>query len=327
MTVPMTRQQLTAEFHCPDSAYRWMCDVNGPHRLEIPQPRQLSFRHWGTSLGNVAIGTLEYATRVTIGIADLPHYYSISLPLRGSQNFELQGNAFNSDSAVAAIISPSQPLRLSMDEQCQKRLVRLSRQAIEHKLAQLLGRNLHRPVIFDSRMPLSGRAQEWWRMVANLQEMLAAEGSLCDLPEVWYNFENSLITSLLYTQPHNYSNELLDRQQGRPAYLTHLETLFLASLDSPLSLADLERAAGVSRKRLYRDFHTHFGVSPIAHFRQLRFEQVRKRLGRATPNESVSSTAMECGFQQLGRFSQEYRARFGELPSETLQKVAQPARQ
>lgn len=321
MTIPLTRQQIAAEFQSPESACRWMCSINGPHRLVVPQPRELSFRHRGTSLTNVSIGIIEYATPVQIDIADLAHSYSISLPLRGAQCFELQGDAFGSDTAMAAIISPSQPLHLRMDEDCQKRLVRLSRQAIEHKLAQLLRRDLTRPVIFDPRMPLSGRVQEWWRMVANLQEMLEVEGSLCDLPEVWSNFENSLITSLLYTQHHNYSNELLDRQQGRPAYLARLEALFRESLDRSLSLIDLERATGVSRERLYRDFHTHYGVSPIAHFRQLRFEHVRQRLERAAPGENVSSIAMDCGFQQLGRFSQEYKVRFGELPSRTLQRA------
>ncbi|QTF92177.1 AraC family transcriptional regulator [Halomonas sp. BM-2019] len=315
-----TRRQIAAEFHSPDSACRWMCSINGPHRLVVPQPRELNFRHRGTRLANVAIGTIEYATPVQIDIADLTHSYSISLPLQGAQSFELPGDAFGSDAGVAAIISPNQPLHLRMDEHCQKRLVRLSRQALEGKLSQLLKRELPRPVIFDPRMPMSGTVREWWRMVANLQEMLDAEGSLCDLPEVWSNFENSLITSLLYTQPHNYSSELLDRQQGRPAYLARLEALFRESLDRPLGLADLERAAGVSRERLYRDFHTHYGVSPIAHFRQLRFEQVRQRLERAAPRESVSSIAMDCGFQQLGRFSQEYKARFGELPSETLKR-------
>ncbi|GGX88582.1 transcriptional regulator [Litchfieldella qijiaojingensis] len=320
VSASLTRQQITAEFHSPDSACRWMCGINGPHRLEVPHPKELSFRHQGTSLGNVSIGIIEYSTPVHIDIADLTHSYSISLPLHGTQSFELRGDAFGSDSGVAAIISPSQPLQLSMDESCRKRLVRLSRQAIERKLSQLLSHELPRPVIFDPRMPLSGTVQEWWRMVANLQEMLDAEGSLCDLPEVWSNFENSLITSLLYTQPHNYSSELLDRQQGRPAYLSRLDALFRDSLDQPLGLADLERATGVSRERLYRDFHTHFGVSPIAYFRQRRFEHVRQRLEQATPMESVSSIAMDCGFQQLGRFSQEYKARFGELPSETLKR-------
>ncbi|WP_431025440.1 hypothetical protein [Halomonas sp. H5] len=80
MTVPLTRQQIAAEFRHPDSACRWMCQVNGPHRLEVPQPRQLSFRHQGTRLGNVSIGTIEYAPRVTVGIADLNRSYQLTLP-------------------------------------------------------------------------------------------------------------------------------------------------------------------------------------------------------------------------------------------------------
>lgn len=320
MTLPLSRQQIAAEFHHPDSACRWMCQINGPHRLEVPKPRWLSFRHQGTRLGNVAIGTIEYATPVSIRIADLTHSYSISLPLNGTQCIEYQGQAFDSNPSAGAIISPSQPLRLSMDEQCKKRLVRLSRRALEHRLSQLLRRQLSQPVVFDPYMPLSGAVKEWWKMVANLQEMLYAEGSLCDIPEVWSNFENSLITSLLYTQPHNYSSELLDRQQCRPAYLDLLEAMLHKSLDRPLGLTDLEQAAGVSRERLYRDFHTHYGISPIAYFRQLRFKYVRQRLEWASTNESVSSIAMDCGFQQLGRFSQEYKARFGELPSQTLNK-------
>lgn len=319
-----TRRQIAAEFQTPDSARRWMCGINGPHRLEVPQPRRLGFRHRGTSLGDVSIGIIEYSTPVHIGIADLTHSYSISLPLRGTQHFELRGDAFGSDTTVAAIISPSQSLRLNMDESCRKRLVRLSRQAVEDKLSRLLGRQLPHPVVFDPRMPLSGTLREWWRMVENLQEMLDAEGSLCDLPEVWSNFESSLVTSLLYSQPHNYSSELLDRQYGRPAYLARLDAWIRDALERPLNLADLERAAGVSRERLYRDFHAHFGVSPVAYVRQRRFDHARQRLEHAAPGESVSSIAMDCGFQQLGRFSQEYKARFGELPSQTLRHAAPP---
>ncbi|MDY7441293.1 helix-turn-helix domain-containing protein, partial [Acinetobacter baumannii] len=53
-------------------------------------------------------------------------------------------------------------------------------------------------------------------------------------------------------------------------------------------------------------------------FRNLRFEVVHKRLQEIRPWENVSSIALDCGFQQLGRFSSEYKKKFGELPSETL---------
>ncbi|WP_275285857.1 AraC family transcriptional regulator [Halomonas elongata] len=312
------RQRIATLIHEPDDACRWMRGINGPHELEVPRPRELAFRHEGTALGNVALGIIEYATRVNIRVDDLAHSYSISLPLSGEQHIEYARQEFASDTRVGAIISPNQPLHLNIGDDCRKQLVRLSREAVHHRLGQLLGRKVTSPVVFDPRMPLEGHLGDWWKTVAHLQDLLGAEGSLCDLPEVWGNFESSLITSLLYAQPHNYSGELLGRQQERPGYLDQLDAMMRESLDQPLTLEDLERLSGVSRERLYQDFHAHFGAAPIAHFRNLRFDWVKRRLEHAGPRESVSSIAMDCGFLQLGRFSRDYQKRFGERPSQVL---------
>ncbi|MBB3231333.1 AraC family transcriptional regulator [Halomonas stenophila] len=316
------RQRIATLLHEPDDACRWMRGINGPHELEVPRPHELAFRHEGTALGNVALGIIEYSTRVNIRVDDLAHSYSISLPLSGEQHIEYARQEFASDTRVGAIISPNQPLHLDIDDDCRKQLVRLSREAVHQRLGQLLGRKVKAPVIFDPRMPLEGHLGDWWKTVAHLQDLLGAEGSLCDLPEVWGNFESSLITSLLYAQPHNYSGELLGRQQERPGYLDQLDAMMRESLDQPLTLEDLEKLSGVSRERLYQDFHAHFGTAPIAHFRNLRFEWVKRRLEHAGPRESVSSIAMDCGFLQLGRFSKDYQKRFGERPSQAIGRFA-----
>ena len=44
-------------------------------------------------------------------------------------------------------------------------------------------------------------------------------------------------------------------------------------------------------------------------------------LRRAQPEESVTEIAMSWGFSHMGRFSVEYRKRFGEPPSDTLRRV------
>lgn len=312
------RRRIATLTHEPADACRWMRGINGPHELEVPRPRDLAFRHEGTALGNVALGVIEYSTRVNIRIDDLAHSYSISLPLTGEQHIEDKRYEFASDARMGTIISPHQPIHLNIGDDCRKQLVRLSREVVHHRLGQLLGRKVTAPVIFDPRMPLEGHLGGWWKTVVHLQDLLNAEGSMCDLPEVWGNFENSLITGLLYAQPHNYSEELIGRQQERPGYLDQLEAMMHESLDQPLTLLDLEKASGVSRERLYQDFHDHFGTAPIAHFRNLRFDWVKRRLEHAGPRESVSSIAMDCGFLQLGRFSRDYRARFGERPSQVI---------
>ncbi|MGF6392191.1 hypothetical protein QFZ86_001080 [Pseudomonas plecoglossicida] len=190
--------------------------LNGPHALEVPKPGELDFRHHGTIIGNAAIGVIEYSTLVSVKIRDLEESYSINLPVYGEQSIEHQGKAFVSNPSVGVILSPNQSLRMTIGEKCRKKMVKLSRSALEAKLSKLLGRKIVQPILFEPMVHVEGAMQEWWKLVESVQSMLQTENSLCDLPEVWSNFEGSLVTSLLFSQRHNYFDELQARQTGGP---------------------------------------------------------------------------------------------------------------
>ena len=85
--------------------------------------------------------------------------------------------------------------------------------------------------------------------------------------------------------------------------------------ETAYSLGDLARFAGVSSRSLQTAFQRDLGVSPMAYLRQVRLERARQDLllGRGP----VSEVAYHWGFSNLGRFATQYRARFGERPSET----------
>ncbi|MFC6674281.1 AraC family transcriptional regulator [Marinobacterium aestuariivivens] len=312
------RKKFSVLFNTPEETIRWMHSINGPHGLKLVNPNKLKFKHHGSKLGNIASGVIEYSTAAEIDIDDLKQNFIVNIPLRGEQSIELKGKSFLSTPESGVIISPSQSMKMAMTEDCRKQMVSISRQKIESKISKLLGRNLSKPVIFKPGFMLDGSMKQWWSLIQNIQEITQNNVSLYDIPEIWSTMEETLITGLVYSQDHNYYNELLDKQVGRPAYLRHLESMMRDSINQPLRLDDLERSSGVSRDRLYKDFNTYFNMSPIAYFRQLRLDHAHQRLTKARPSESVSSIAMDCGFQQLGRFSQEYRVRFGELPSKTL---------
>ena len=69
-----------------------------------------------------------------------------------------------------------------------------------------------------------------------------------------------------------------------------------------------------------KHFRDSKGVSPMRYLCDARFEKVREALARAQPGDSVTTIAMSWGFSHLGRFSVEYRRRFGESPSDTLKR-------
>jgi AraC-like DNA-binding protein len=87
-----------------------------------------------------------------------------------------------------------------------------------------------------------------------------------------------------------------------------------------LTLGELAAIAGVSPRTLQRQFRTFLGETPQAALRAIRLERARRDLLRASRMTTVADVALRCGFLHLGRFSVEYRGRYGEKPSQTLRR-------
>ena len=88
------------------------------------------------------------------------------------------------------------------------------------------------------------------------------------------------------------------------------------------SVAELAEAAGLSSRTLQRQFRVSLGKAPRAALRDVRFENARRELLQGLPDTRVMDVALRCGFPHCGRFSVEYRRRFGETPSQTLKRQA-----
>jgi AraC-like DNA-binding protein len=87
------------------------------------------------------------------------------------------------------------------------------------------------------------------------------------------------------------------------------------------SVGRLASVLGLSSRTLHRVVRREFGVSPMRLLRGVRLDQARAELERPIREASVTSVAYDCGFNHLGRFSQEYARRFGETPSQTLRRA------
>ena len=80
-------------------------------------------------------------------------------------------------------------------------------------------------------------------------------------------------------------------------------------------VSELAEAAGVSGRTLQRQFMKFLGASPLAVQQELALERARQEILKAAPAEKVGELARRCGFAHLGRFSADYRRRYGEPPS------------
>jgi AraC-like DNA-binding protein len=108
---------------------------------------------------------------------------------------------------------------------------------------------------------------------------------------------------------------------ARMAAVRSAENFLIQHLSTPVTRADVARAAGVSIRALSRSFRAHHGVGPMTWLRARRLDAARAEFQAAAPGElSVTEVALRYGFAHLGRFAAEYARAFGESPSHTLRR-------
>ena len=88
-----------------------------------------------------------------------------------------------------------------------------------------------------------------------------------------------------------------------------------------LSIAEIAQLLLISPRELQRAFQAVHGCRPLQFIREQRLNWIRTRLLQGRKSENVTTIATRFGVTELGRFSAEYRARFGELPSATLSRA------
>jgi AraC-like DNA-binding protein/anti-anti-sigma regulatory factor len=87
----------------------------------------------------------------------------------------------------------------------------------------------------------------------------------------------------------------------------------------PIGAADIAAAACVTARTVQLAFRRHLGITPLGYLRQVRLERAHRELLAAQPAPGiVTRIAADWRFTNLSRFSANYRAAYGVLPSQTL---------
>ncbi len=89
-------------------------------------------------------------------------------------------------------------------------------------------------------------------------------------------------------------------------------------LGDDVSIGQLCVDSGASWRTLSRGFRERFGIGPKAYFNRLRLYRVKSDLLAGSTSYGVADAANKWGFWHMGQFARDYRAMFGELPSETM---------
>jgi AraC family ethanolamine operon transcriptional activator len=130
--------------------------------------------------------------------------------------------------------------------------------------------------------------------------------------------ERVLVDTLcdLLGQRNSTPGLLRDRQYIRHKRLLKVIDHLNAHHHRRVSVPEMASIAGLTDRTLRRYFREHFGLSPLQYDRTRRLNCARRLLASGSMSTgTVTEAALNTGFEQLGRFSRDFRGLFGMSPS------------
>lgn len=265
-----------------------------------------------------SVSYLGFGSPTSTMLGDLENYFLVEMPISGYTDVHYGSQVVRATSDLSVVISPSENTSVKNSKDCWKILVKIDRSAMERYLSSLLGRVLTQPIVFDVTMDLS-RNKTWYETVKYVTDRVVHLNPGPGSQQFLLQLEQLLIAALLHSQPHTYSDALVsDKPNIAPHHVRLAEEYMASNFADDISLQDLAQISGVSVAALCQGFQKFRGISPIKFLKIMRLEHAYEALLHAEPDASVTHISQECGFRQSGRFSVEYKKRFGQSPSETL---------
>lgn len=290
-----------------------------PHRITILGKGDAFSASFLTAndLAGLQLSTLAFGTEVELEIATSDDHLLVTAQVEGHSTIKSQGLHGQGGPGFIVIDSTQQLVVKRFSADSYRINLRVPRTRLDGAWADLTGTWIGAPLIFYPFVCDTGVRQHWRSHLRLLMDYgLQPELVPARQAEV---ITESVIMALLMEFPHNYSRRLEAPTARAGARALQKATDFIEGLKhDPLTLEAIARECGISVRSLSDLFRREHGTSPMKYVTEVRLQAARRLLTGRSQGLTVAEAATACGFSGFGRFSALYRARFGELPSETL---------
>lgn len=319
-TVEETLEPLVATRDLEEARHH-ITNVYIPHGLASRDGQPLDFRLRYLESNRLTIGHLRYGADAELLVPPMIGCYHVNLTLHGMTQVTQAGRSRVTEKGKSGVIfNPTDPFTVRWSPEAVQYAIKVPRASLEGQLAALLGRPVGDPIRFDLGFDLtSARGQSLIAAVQHLRNELSRSGGIAHVPLVRAQLESYVLSQMLLVIPNEYLPELT-----RTADVVRRRHVRVAMdyvhdhAGEPITAPDIARAACVSMRALQAGFHEELDMSPMAYLRNVRLDRAHAELLTGPQDASVSEVAMRWGFGHLGRFAEQYRRKFGVLPSETL---------
>ena len=309
----------------PDVAYRYLtgCYVGVDNYDVVGKASEFRLNRYKMELGRLVI--VRGKLRTGYRLRALPGSHLVAMiPESGGFAMKAGRKLTESGSQRNGIVSPRDRFSVAYHGASGYTLLvshdhvvrRLEEREARRTLAQVNG---SAPITLDLSSPVGRRFRSTLNFV---WAQLADAGAAKPPPLLAAALEEILLNGFMILLSPSGQDEA-DQEMSNPGRRVVLEAceIIRARIDEPVRIVEIAGALGISARHLQGGFRRHIGKSPQEFLTECRLDLARRILLDRAPSRSVTGTALECGFSNLGEFAGKYRERFGEKPSETLRRA------
>lgn len=292
-----------------------------PHELHLADRHaRLDARMNSVRLFDISLNVAAYGTAVHVVPGELGTFHVIMVPLAGHGLVRTGRDEVPTTLALASVVSPFDYLDMRLSSDCVLLICRLEHAALQAYLRDLLGTRPRRPLRFAPGMPTNRAGLSVPGALQDLATELDRRDTLATHHLVLHRAEQHIITTLLATQPSNYTEALhATAPPASPREVSLAVGLLEAHPEQPWHLGSLALQIGVSGRTLERGLHTHLNTTFTELLTGIRMRRVHDTLRSAAPEATTVTDAFTAwGLDPTGHTYNAYRQRYGETPAETL---------
>jgi AraC-like DNA-binding protein len=270
-------------------------------------------------VGSVGLGRMSYGGNVVISPNVFEDFLLVQMPIRGSEEITLGRERLLCTPEVFGIINSN--TKSTIDHKCntEKLIIRIDKKLINRNCQEILGYTLTKDVEFESAMPIEKNSNvQWLKMISWIYSVVSSQTFLSSLMVA--QIENNIVNMLLDNQPNNYSSEIHDEKFSiSPFFIKKVERYIHENAKKTITIHDIAEDAGVSCRTIFNGFRKYKNITPMRYLKEVRLQNAYEDLKRGhIGKDTVTEIAFKWGFSHLGHFSNDYKCRFYEAPSETL---------
>ncbi|MEP5761552.1 MAG: AraC family transcriptional regulator [Litoreibacter sp.] len=279
----------------------------------------LAVCHNHVSGANVSVNYLQYGADVQIDPGMLGDFYLLQVPLSGGAFVRHRGTDIVASRDTATLLNPDRDTQMRWRGDCRKLLLQIDKTFL-HKVAEdLIGAPPPGTIRFDPVVDLTRDAGRSIKNMVVQTAHLAEEAALFSgrnaAQDLWT--EADLVSTLLNCQASNISHMIASADlHALPSQVRRALAFIHANLSEPIRLTEIAQHAGMNVRTLQKGFQRCFGQTPMQVLRDARLDAAHYHLSVRRDAPSVTDVAFSNGFSHLGRFSRDYKNRFGQLPSQ-----------